>query len=126
MPTFIFSLYSFDSYSFSLEDIPANIDPEIIFFVHNETSSGYKIPKKFMLSVMERFPNALYICDIVSSAPVCDIPIKKLDLTYLSVQKGFGLPAGLGVGILSPLAIERAKEIENKNPGKNKMQARKM
>lgn len=103
--------------TFSLEDIPENqknIDPEVIFFVHNETSSGLKVPKKFMEFVMEKFPNAIYVCDVVSSAPVCDIPIKKLDLTYFSVQKGFGLPAGLGVGILSQKLIDRAKELENK------------
>ena len=98
--------------TFSLEDIPEKINPEIIFFVHNETSSGTKIPKKFFLEVMEKFPDSLFVCDVVSSAPVCDIPIKKLDLTYLSVQKSFGLPAGLGVGILSPRAIEAAKKIE--------------
>ena len=105
--------------SFSLEKIPKNFLPEIIFITHNETSCGHKIPKNFILEIRKNFPNTLLVCDVVSSAPVCDILIEEIDLLFFSVQKAFGLPAGLGVGIISPRLIEKAEKIKETENSKN-------
>jgi phosphoserine aminotransferase len=42
------------------------------------------------------------------------LPFSLGDIWFASVQKCFGLPAGLGLMVLSPAAIERAKEIGEK------------
>lgn len=105
--------------TFSLDRIPKNFSPEIIFLTHNETSSGHRIPKNFILQVRNSFPNSLIVCDVVSSAPTCEIPIEAIDLAFFSVQKAFGLPAGLGVGIISPRLIERAEKIKETESSKN-------
>jgi phosphoserine aminotransferase len=34
------------------------------------------------------------------------------DVLFFSVQKGFGMPAGLGVAVVSPRAVQRAKELD--------------
>jgi phosphoserine aminotransferase len=91
--------------SISLDDIPSDAQPELIFLTHSETSVGSQLPKSFIESVCDKFPNALIAIDIVSSAPTADIPTTRMDCIFFSVQKGMGLPAGIGVGILSPRAI---------------------
>lgn len=91
--------------SFSLDDIPSDAQPELVFLTHSETSVGSQMPKAFINQLCDRFPHALFAIDIVSSAPTADIPIERMDCTFFSVQKGMGLPAGLGVGILSPRAL---------------------
>jgi phosphoserine aminotransferase len=40
--------------------------------------------------------------------------ISKIDLIFFSVQKGFGLPAGLAVLIISPQAYEKAQHLKNR------------
>ncbi len=91
--------------SFSLDDIPASARPQLLFLTHSETSVGSQLPRKFIESIRSKFPDALIAIDIVSSAPTADIPTALMDCTFFSVQKGMGLPAGIGVGILSPRAI---------------------
>lgn len=105
--------------SYDLDKIPKGANPELVFLTHSETSSGTMLPKKFIEEVIKLFPNAVFACDIVSSAPVSDIPVSKLDVIFFSVQKGFGLPAGLSVGLLSQRAIDQAKKLEDKQKGKN-------
>lgn len=91
--------------AFYIEDIPAAISPQAVFFTHSETSVGNRLPKEFIEVVCDMYPNALTAVDVVSSAPVCDIPVERMDCVFYSIQKGFGLPAGLGVALLSPKAV---------------------
>lgn len=97
--------------AFCTEDIPAGITPEAIFFTHSETSVGNRLPRTFIESVFALYPQALTAIDVVSSAPVCDIPTERMDCTFYSVQKGFGLPAGLGVALLSPKAVTYSQSL---------------
>jgi phosphoserine aminotransferase len=97
--------------SFSLDDIPEDCNPELIFFTHSETSSGIQMSREFITDVCNRFPHALTAVDIVSSAPTADIPIVMMDCTFFSIQKGFGLPAGLCVVMLSGRAVQTSEEI---------------
>ncbi len=106
--------------TFSFDKVPKSFSPEIIFITHNETSCGHTVPKEFILQVHEKFPNSLICCDIVSSAPTADIPIDKIDLTFFSVQKAFGLPAGLGVGIISSKLLLQAEKINEDQIAKSK------
>jgi phosphoserine aminotransferase len=52
--------------------------------------------------------------DVVSSAPYVKVDFKSADMTFFSVQKLFGLPAGLGVMIASPKAFEKSKDLFEK------------
>jgi phosphoserine aminotransferase len=95
----------------SIDDFPKDAHPELIFLTHSETSVGAQLPKKFIHELCDMYPNALFAIDVVSSVPTCDIPVERMDCTFFSIQKGMGLPAGLGVGILSPKAIAKAEQI---------------
>lgn len=92
--------------------IPKNT--ELICFTQNETSSGVATNPNFIYKIARLNPNALIAIDIVSSAPYVDLDYKQVDCVFFSVQKLFGLPAGLGVVILSPKALERAKQLQKK------------
>lgn len=89
-------------------------DTELICVTQNETSTGVAIPPEDIYTIADEHPNSLISVDIVSSAPYVDLNYHKLDCVFFSVQKGFGLPAGLGVMIVSPRALEKSKYLENK------------
>lgn len=92
-------------------------DTELICFTHNETSSGVAINPELMYAIGEQNPHALIAVDIVSSVPYVDLDYKKVDCVFFSVQKLFGLPAGLGIVILSPKAVAKARKLDKE--GKN-------
>lgn len=85
---------------------------ELIAITHNESSSGVAWTPEEIEYVADANPDALIAVDGVSSIPYPALPYKKIDAVYFSVQKGFGLPAGLGVCILSPRALRRSQERE--------------
>jgi phosphoserine aminotransferase len=101
-----------DDYSFSAEDIPHGANPELVCLTHNETSSGIRLPKEFVEEIQEKYKDKLIAMDIVSSAPSTEVDFSKIDCVFFSVQKGFGLPAGLGIIFVSPKALARSREIE--------------
>jgi phosphoserine aminotransferase len=96
---------------FIIQDIPSDVAPELVCLTHNETSNGTMLPKTLIREVRERFPGAIIALDIVSSAPTCDLDFSLIDCAFFSVQKGFGLPAGLGVLFVSPHAVEVSQMI---------------
>ena len=92
----------------NFDEIPENT--ELISFALNETSTGVSFPVERLSQLKQERPNTLIAVDGVSAFPVIDIDFSLVDSAYFSVQKCFGLPAGLGVWILSPRAITKAKE----------------
>ncbi|MCX7996429.1 MAG: aminotransferase class V-fold PLP-dependent enzyme [Patescibacteria group bacterium] len=102
---------------FDLERIAVPKEAELIGITHNESSSGvaWQVPE--IASVAKKYPDALIAVDVVSSLPHPDLPYELLDAVYFSVQKGFGLPAGLGVGIISPRAIAKSRSLEKQGIG---------
>lgn len=85
---------------------------ELICATVNETSTGVMWPEADLRRIGERKDGALLALDIVSSAPVTTVPWDASDAVFFSVQKAFGLPAGLGVMLLGPRALERAEAME--------------
>ncbi|OEK01656.1 phosphoserine aminotransferase [Roseivirga sp. 4D4] len=85
-------------------------DTELITLALNETSTGVSFPQEDIYKIRERHPEALIAVDGVSALPVLDLDFNKVDSVYFSVQKCFGLPAGLGVWIVSPRAIQKAEK----------------
>lgn len=85
---------------------------ELISVTQNETSTGVAFPQAEIESLKTTYPNALIAVDFVSSAPVSDIDFSKIDTAYLSVQKCFGLPAGLGVWFYNEKCLEKARSLQ--------------
>ena len=94
------------------EKIP---DTEMICFTQNETSTGTAIDLEDIYNIKKDHDDKIIVADIVSSVPYVDIGYNKVDCAFFSVQKGFGLPAGLGVLIVNDKCIEKAQYLQDKN-----------
>lgn len=89
--------------------VPA--DAEIICLTHNETSSGVSMPVEDINTFRDKNKDALIFVDAVSSLPYPNFDWTKIDSAFFSVQKCFGLPAGLSVWILNDKVIAKSKEL---------------
>jgi phosphoserine aminotransferase len=87
-------------------------DMELIALAYNETSSCVSCTDNDIYKLRAAHPKKLLAIDITSIAGVKKFPIEDADIWYFSVQKGLGLPSGLGVMILSPEAVEKAEEMK--------------
>ncbi|MEO6282245.1 MAG: aminotransferase class V-fold PLP-dependent enzyme [Dyadobacter sp.] len=85
-------------------------EDEVICITHNETSNGTKVADNFFTDLRKRVPNVIAV-DATSSMAGVELPWEGADVWYASVQKCFGLPAGMAVMIVSPKAIEQAIRI---------------
>jgi phosphoserine aminotransferase len=83
--------------------------PELIALIQNETSNGTQVPDFIIGEFKAAFQDSLIAVDATSSMGGIHLDFNHADVWFASVQKCFGLPAGLGLGILSPRAIEKAK-----------------
>lgn len=101
-----------ESFTADALNIPA--EAEAICLTHNETSSGASMPVSEINKVRAKHKDALIFIDAVSSLPFPDFDYTKIDSVFFSVQKCFGLPAGLGVWILNDRCIEKAKYVASK------------
>jgi len=52
--------------------------------------------------------------DIVSSVPYIDVDYSLVDCSFFSVQKGFGMPAGLGVLIVNDKMVKKSFLLKDK------------
>lgn len=86
-------------------------ETELIALTHNETSTGVSLPLDFIHSFKARYPSALIAVDAVSSLPYPAFNYQLIDSVYFSVQKAFGLPAGLGVWLANDRCVEKAESI---------------
>lgn len=91
------------------EEIPNDV--ELISLVQNETSTGVWCPQENIETLRERFPKALIALDVVSAAPIAKLDYSKIDAAFFSVQKGFGLPSGLGVLLVSERCLEKSETL---------------
>lgn len=87
---------------------------ELFAFTHNDTSTGFVVNMEDVYQLKRNYPKILVSLDIVSSVPYVQLEWKYLDCVFFSVQKLFGLPAGLGVIIISPAALEKAVRLKRK------------
>ncbi|MFZ6008699.1 MAG: aminotransferase class V-fold PLP-dependent enzyme, partial [Bacteroidota bacterium] len=96
------------------DDVTVPTDAELIGVTHNETSTGVSLPLDFIHELKTENPKALVVVDAVSSLPYPNLDFSKLDSVFFSVQKGFGLPAGLGVWIVNDRCLNKANDLLNK------------
>jgi phosphoserine aminotransferase len=90
---------------------PLQSAAELIAVTHNETSTGVSLPLSFIEDIRKANPESLLAIDAVSSLPYPAFNYENADTVFFSVQKGFGLPAGLGVWIVNDRCIDKAKTL---------------
>ncbi|MDF9796142.1 phosphoserine aminotransferase [Catalinimonas alkaloidigena] len=86
-------------------------DTELIAFTLNETSTGASQPLEDIYAIQKAHPDKLIAVDAVSVLPHSLLDYTKVDSVFFSVQKAFGLPAGLGVWVVSPRSVEKAQQL---------------
>lgn len=99
---------------FDFENSILTGNPELIAFTQNETSTGVAIDPAHIYDFRKIFPEAIIAVDIVTSAPYVNLDFTKIDCAFFSVQKGFGMPAGLGVLIVHEKCIDKAVQLKSK------------
>ncbi|MPR32449.1 aminotransferase class V-fold PLP-dependent enzyme [Salmonirosea aquatica] len=87
---------------------------ELLCLTHNETSNGTALSYQSLKHTRKNFAGLIAV-DATSSMAGVVLPWEMGDVWFASVQKCFGLPPGLGVLIVSPRAIEKAKAIGERN-----------
>lgn len=106
-----------EQYAFNFQQpmFPGQLHPspeaEVICLTQNETSNGTALSPATLADVRIRFPETLIAVDATSSLAGVELPIALADVWYASVQKCFGLPAGMALLICSPRAIEKARRV---------------
>ncbi|MFC1768680.1 aminotransferase class V-fold PLP-dependent enzyme [Nanoarchaeota archaeon] len=99
-------------FDFSNLQIPE--ETELICFTHNETSTGVMTDLNNIYEIKKKYPDKLIALDIVSSAPYATVDYSQIDCSFLSIQKGFGLPAGLGVLIINQKMMDKSIQLNEK------------
>jgi phosphoserine aminotransferase len=100
--------------SFDLGGVSGDENVELVCVTYNETSSGVMLEAEMIDRIKERFPNALVAVDVVSAAPYLRFDVEQIDMLFSSVQKGFGMPSGLGFLVLNDRAAEKAHALSVK------------
>ncbi|GAB3692563.1 phosphoserine transaminase [Spirosoma flavus] len=85
---------------------------EVVCLTHNETSSGVQMKTSEIHKLKRKYPKKLFCVDMVSSAPYPDLDFSIIDSAFFSVQKAFGMPAGLGVWIASEACLAKAERLQ--------------
>lgn len=83
---------------------------DIVCITQNETSNGTQVTNEQIGT--KNFENSLLAVDVTSSMAGIELDWKLADIWLASVQKCFGLPAGLGIMVCSPKTLHVA---ENQN-----------
>ena len=90
------------------------LNAELIAITQNETSTGVVVTNHWISELRKYNPEALLIVDGVSSLPHLQPDFSLVDSVFFSVQKGFGMPAGLGVWLVNEACIQKAEMLTSK------------
>jgi phosphoserine aminotransferase len=110
--------------SFGLDEVPeiytlplpdSSGDTDLVCITQNETSNATQLRDGFILNLYNRLGNALLAVDATSSMAGIQLKYIKADIWFGSVQKCFGLPAGLGIMVLSPRAVARFRSLNERS-----------
>lgn len=102
---------------------PADVDKalatgkyDLVAVTHNETSTGVMNPIEEIGEVVKKYPDVVFIVDMVSSAAGSKVEVDKcgIDICITSSQKCLGLPPGLSVCTFSEKALKRAEQVPNR------------
>jgi aspartate aminotransferase-like enzyme len=102
---------------------PAAIDRELatgrfdaLTLIHNETSTGLVNRLSEISEVLRKYPDVVFIVDVVSSFSAQRTPMDELgiDLLLTGSQKALALPPGLSLFACSEKALVRAATVPNR------------
>lgn len=82
---------------------------DFICVTQNETSNGTQVANELIARLRSKNPGHLLGIDATSSMAGIVLDFSAADVWFASVQKCFGLPAGLSVMICSPAALEKVR-----------------
>jgi phosphoserine aminotransferase len=99
---------------FSYGEIVVPEFAELICTTQNETSTGVQMREADIHKLKRSNNDKLIAVDMVSSAPIPNLDFTVVDTAFFSVQKSFGMPAGLGVWIANERCLEKAKQLKTK------------
>jgi phosphoserine aminotransferase len=100
---------------FRIDEIEVPGTAELVAVVQNETSSGAATPVSEINKLRAQVnAEALIFVDAVSSMPHPAFDYSQVDSVYFSVQKCFGLPAGLGVWLVNERCVAKADALQAK------------
>ena len=85
---------------------------EAICITNNETSIGLWTPEEQIHQLARRYPDKMFMVDVVSSMPHCQLDWSLVDVAMWSIQKGFHCIAGLSVVVVSERALEKSRQLE--------------
>jgi phosphoserine aminotransferase len=91
-------------------ELDLSADKGLICITQNETSNGTQVSGKRIAKIRKKYPDQLIAVDATSSMAGVNLEFSDADIWFASVQKCFGLPAGMAVMICSPKAIDEAKK----------------
>jgi len=104
-----------DGEGFDLDDLQVPEGTELVALTQNETSTGVALDPAGISRLRGRLdPRSLLAVDGVTATPTAPLSLEAVDAFFFSVQKLFGLPAGLGVLVASPALVERAREFRGR------------
>ncbi len=106
-----------DRISFAVEEIPSvnlslNAAVEVLCLTQNETSNGTQI--RDLSTFRKTFSESIIAVDVTSSLGGIELDWHNGDVWFASVQKCLGLPAGMGIMICSPKALQKAEQINDR------------
>ncbi|MFN4173812.1 MAG: aminotransferase class V-fold PLP-dependent enzyme [Parachlamydiaceae bacterium] len=91
-------------------------EAELITITHNETRSGLMWPMHVMREIKDAHPHALTAIDFCSSFGGMKFDWEAGDIWISSSQKCLSLPAGMGILIVNPKAVEKSKSVKRLIP----------
>ena len=94
-------------------DSKSNFDT--ICITQNETSNGTQVSNEELAEIRKHHPEKMIAVDATSSMAGVYLDFSLADIWYASVQKCFGLPAGLALLICSKKAVNKAQEINERS-----------
>ena len=94
--------------SIDMGNIFINNEAEVVCITQNETSTGVVFSKEEINKLKNRYIDKIFAVDIVSSTPSEGVDFTSVDCGFFSVQKGFGLPAGLGILVVNQKCLDKA------------------
>ena len=93
--------------SISVDQLQVGPGVDLIAVTQNETANASQVPMSVLRELAARYPDKMIAVDTTSSMGGIVFDFSLADVWYASVQKCFGLPAGLGILLLSGKAKEK-------------------
>ena len=87
---------------------------ELICTTQNETSTGVQMREADIHKLKRSHQDKIMAVDMVSSAPIPNLDFSVVDTAFFSVQKSFGMPAGLGVWIANEKCLAKSLKLKDK------------